>query len=220
MSLHLLNSLTRQKDLFKPKGPVISWYVNLCRYCCGPTVYDHSHLGHARTYVSFDIMRRIFTDYFGNDVSLCMNITDIDDKIIVNARREHLHTQFVLKHTTLEKAVPVVRESLGYYIKASFGVEKDAMAAFIADHVPNVDPLLDFKISTVKACEEALRLAESVPPQITHVEFIAATRVVAAAFLDNKLAGTVTDPAVFKEFSTYWEQAFFADMDALNVLFN
>ena len=54
-------------------------------YSCGPTVYDESHMGHARTYVSFDIMRRLITDYFGYNVQLVMNITDIDDKIIRKA---------------------------------------------------------------------------------------------------------------------------------------
>ncbi len=54
-----------------------------CRYMCGPTVYDSAHLGHARTYLSFDILRRILTKYFGYDVLLVMNITDVDDKIII-----------------------------------------------------------------------------------------------------------------------------------------
>ena len=48
-------------------------------------MYDESHMGHARTYVTFDIMKRIMTDYFGMNVKLCMNITDIDDKIIRKA---------------------------------------------------------------------------------------------------------------------------------------
>lgn len=54
-------------------------------YQCGPTVYDESHMGHARTYVSFDILRRIMTDYFGYNIKLIQNITDIDDKIIRKA---------------------------------------------------------------------------------------------------------------------------------------
>jgi hypothetical protein len=53
----------------------ISWYA------CGPTVYDHSHLGHARNYVSTDIIRRILMHYFEYDVKFVMNITDIDDKV-------------------------------------------------------------------------------------------------------------------------------------------
>lgn len=52
---------------------------------CGPTVYDHSHMGHARTYIGFDVIHRILTDYFGYNVFLAMNITDIDDKIIAKA---------------------------------------------------------------------------------------------------------------------------------------
>jgi cysteinyl-tRNA synthetase len=61
---------------------LVTWYM------CGPTVYDHSHLGHAKTYVCFDILRRIMTDYFGYNVKLCMNITDIDDKIIMRAKEQ------------------------------------------------------------------------------------------------------------------------------------
>ena len=55
---------------------------------CGPTVYDAAHLGHARTYLTFDIIRRILTSYFHYDVNLCMNITDIDDKIIKKSNEE------------------------------------------------------------------------------------------------------------------------------------
>ncbi|PWI65989.1 hypothetical protein PCL_05467 [Purpureocillium lilacinum] len=77
----------------KPGAPVpfvpiqpgkVSWYV------CGPTVYDKSHLGHARNYVSTDIIRRILMHYFGFDVKFVMNMTDVDDKIIIKARRQRL----------------------------------------------------------------------------------------------------------------------------------
>ena len=55
---------------------------------CGPTVYDHSHMGHAKTYLCSDIIHRILTDYFGYDVKLCMNVTDLDDKIIIRANEK------------------------------------------------------------------------------------------------------------------------------------
>lgn len=76
--LQMNNSLTNQKEEFVAKdgSKTVNWYM------CGPTVYDAAHLGHARTYVSFDILRRIMTTYFGYDVVMCMNITDLDDKII------------------------------------------------------------------------------------------------------------------------------------------
>ena len=75
--LKLYNSLTRQKEVFVPQnGNLVTWYN------CGPTVYDASHMGHARNYLTFDIVRRVISDYFGYNIHYVMNITDIDDKII------------------------------------------------------------------------------------------------------------------------------------------
>lgn len=88
--LRLHNSLTRQKEAFVPlDGNNVKWYS------CGPTVYDASHMGHARSYISFDILRRVLTDYFGYNVLYVMNITDIDDKIIKRARQQHLFDGYV-----------------------------------------------------------------------------------------------------------------------------
>ena len=78
------NSLCNEKvEFITSNGDrTINWYM------CGPTVYDAAHLGHARTYLTFDIIRRILTSYFHYDVNLCMNITDIDDKIIKRSNDE------------------------------------------------------------------------------------------------------------------------------------
>ena len=73
------NSLTRKKEEIRPRhGKQIQLFV------CGPTVYDFSHLGHARTYVVFDAMVRYWRS-LGFDVFYLQNITDIDDKIIQRA---------------------------------------------------------------------------------------------------------------------------------------
>ncbi|XP_058404467.1 probable cysteine--tRNA ligase, mitochondrial isoform X5 [Diceros bicornis minor] len=75
------NSLTRRKDpLIVGSADAASWYS------CGPTVYDHAHLGHACSYVRFDIIRRILTRIFGCNIIMVMGITDVDDKIIKRAR--------------------------------------------------------------------------------------------------------------------------------------
>lgn len=58
---------------------------------CGPTVYDASHLGHARTYLNFDTIKKIMRDYFHYDIQLCMNITDIDDKIINRSNEKNMN---------------------------------------------------------------------------------------------------------------------------------
>jgi len=63
-------------------GRRVNWYI------CGPTVYSDSHLGHAKTYLCFDTMRKIMERYFRYDVYQVMNITNIDDKIIAQAATE------------------------------------------------------------------------------------------------------------------------------------
>ena len=81
--LHIYNSLTRSKVPFfpiDPSGQRVTMYV------CGPTVYDAAHLGHARTYLQFDVIRRILRDVLGYDVVYVMNVTDVDDKIIVRSQ--------------------------------------------------------------------------------------------------------------------------------------
>jgi len=76
MPLKVHNTLTGQLEEFKPlHGNRVSMFV------CGPTVYDYSHIGHARTYVAFDFIAR-YLRYSGYTVFYVMNLTDIDDKII------------------------------------------------------------------------------------------------------------------------------------------
>lgn len=80
--MKLLNTLTGRKEEFIPiKGKNVGMFV------CGPTVYDYSHIGHARTYIIFDIIVK-YLRYKGYKVKFVMNITDIDDKIIERAKEE------------------------------------------------------------------------------------------------------------------------------------
>lgn len=74
--LHIYNSLTKKEELFQP---LVKNQVGL--YVCGITVYDYSHIGHARTYIVFDMVLR-YLRYRGYQVKYVRNITDIDDKII------------------------------------------------------------------------------------------------------------------------------------------
>ena len=83
--LRIQNSLTRSKVRFIPKDPSrVLWYQ------CGPTVYADSHMGHARTYVGLDVLRRIMEDFFGFNIILCQNITDVDDKIIIKSSEQKI----------------------------------------------------------------------------------------------------------------------------------
>lgn len=77
--LQIFNTLTRKKESFVPLVPgKVSMYV------CGITIYDFCHVGHARTYVAFDVMNR-YLRFCGYDVTYVRNITDVDDKIIKRA---------------------------------------------------------------------------------------------------------------------------------------
>jgi cysteinyl-tRNA synthetase len=77
--LKIYNTLTRQKEAFTP---IQEGKVGM--YVCGITIYDYCHVGHARTYVSFDVMNR-YLRHSGLDVTYVRNITDVDDKIIKRA---------------------------------------------------------------------------------------------------------------------------------------
>jgi cysteinyl-tRNA synthetase len=103
MGLRLYNSLTRQQEEFKPlkeglpAGSMAGW-VGI--YVCGPTVYGHAHLGHAKSYVSFDVLIR-YLRYLGYNVTYVQNITDVghltddadegEDKIAKAAKKEKKH---------------------------------------------------------------------------------------------------------------------------------
>ncbi|MFM4738559.1 cysteine--tRNA ligase [Aeromonas veronii] len=77
--LKIYNTLTRQKEEFKPIHP-----GKVGMYVCGVTIYDHCHIGHGRTFVAFDVVAR-YLRYAGYDLTYVRNITDVDDKIIKRA---------------------------------------------------------------------------------------------------------------------------------------
>lgn len=83
MTLILYNTLSRREEPFTPLIPGI-----VSMYCCGITVYDYCHLGHARTCVVWDVVRR-YLEYLGYKVRYIQNFTDIDDKILNRAKNEH-----------------------------------------------------------------------------------------------------------------------------------
>ena len=82
MTLSLYNTLTRRQEPFEPLEP-----PKVRMYCCGVTVYDYCHLGHARSYIAWDTVRR-YLKWRGYEVRYVQNFTDIDDKILNRARQE------------------------------------------------------------------------------------------------------------------------------------
>lgn len=82
--LKLYNTLTRKKEVFKP---IVEGHVGM--YACGPTIYDYAHIGHGRSAVVFDILRK-YLIHKGYDVKFVFNYTDIEDKMINRANEEHI----------------------------------------------------------------------------------------------------------------------------------
>ncbi len=84
MTLRIYNTLTRQKEEFKPLDP-----KNVRMYVCGPTVYDYAHIGNARPAIVFDVLFRLLRHIYGAEhVNYVRNITDVDDKINARALRD------------------------------------------------------------------------------------------------------------------------------------
>jgi cysteinyl-tRNA synthetase len=104
MTLELYNTLTRSKQHFQP---LHEGKVGI--YVCGPTVYGHAHLGHAKSYVSFDVLVR-YLRYLGRSVTYVQNITDVghltddadagEDKVATAARREKKHPMALAEYYT------------------------------------------------------------------------------------------------------------------------
>jgi cysteinyl-tRNA synthetase len=104
MSLRVHNYLTRMKEDFVP---VHEGFVGM--YVCGPTVYGHAHIGHAKAYIAFDILRR-YLEYLGYRVRYVQNITDVghltddadagEDKVAAQARSERLEPMEIVEYYT------------------------------------------------------------------------------------------------------------------------
>ena len=97
-NLHLTNSLTRKKEIFKPINP-----EKISLYVCGPTVYDKPHVGNGRALVVFDLLFKILKEIYGKTkVTYIRNITDIDDKIIETSKKRGIPISELTNEITKE----------------------------------------------------------------------------------------------------------------------
>ncbi len=141
MVLKLYNTLSRKTEAFEP---VHEGRVGI--YVCGPTVYGHAHLGHAKSYVSFDVLVR-YLRYLGYSVTYIQNITDVghltddadagEDKLAVAARKEHKHPM-----------------ALAEYYTASYFEDMDRLLCVRPDISPRATGHIPEQISLVKTLVE------------------------------------------------------------------
>ena len=226
--LHMHNSITDNIDPFVPKDSrTVTWYT------CGPTVYDACHMGHARAYLTFDILRRIMEDYLHFNVLYQVNITDVDDKIILRARQNQL-----IKNYTEQALATNDHDAVQAYVTVAVTNMRLKLEGKVKElQTPTTVPVNEEKTSVAKEAEkrvEALAEAEFKLDQFAkEIEqtvaglasqnsksiptLLEAAHDALALQLDKELGATVTDPQIFQDHARKFEREFFQDMAALGV---
>ncbi|KAF1962571.1 hypothetical protein CC80DRAFT_487996 [Byssothecium circinans] len=235
--LKVWNSLTRTKNDFIPidaEGKVVKWYS------CGPTVYDDAHLGHARNYVSIDILRRILAGYFGFQLKFVQNITDVDDKIILRGRQQYLLAQFKAKHPVISQQVlETTTKAFDTYVRKNlpllspdlkpedFNKEStEKYAAVIAGKAldetgPPSDKEAKIKMHLKTSGTAAMALLAPAKDTAEDANsFYAGAEDVLLPYLDSLQGSSIdaNDHSIFTTLTKKYENRFFEDMHSLNVL--
>lgn len=122
MALRLFNTLTKRKEEFIPGDP-----SRVTVYVCGPTVYNHPHIGNARAAVVFDLLYRILRERYPN-VVYARNITDVDDKINAAAKAAGVPIAVIT-----EKYTAAYREDM-----AALSVLLPVVEPKVTDHIPDI----------------------------------------------------------------------------------
>jgi len=216
-SLHVANSLTETLEPFVARnGRSLKWYT------CGPTVYDHSHMGHARAYLTFDILRRIMEDYFGFTIEYQMNITDIDDKIIKRARINKLLSDFKAeldsnpnKKELLDKMVKEAVEAA----KLSFEKKATDLATPLPANAPSrIVKEREEKVKELKLKQDQFDETCAMISAAKDVESLfAAAKGPLGDILDTSRGAEVIDQSIFEAHARTFEASFFEDMKRLGI---
>ncbi|KAH8165882.1 hypothetical protein CIB48_g2372 [Xylaria polymorpha] len=206
----------------------ISWYA------CGPTVYDHSHLGHARNYVSTDIIRRILLHYYGFDVMFVMNFTDVDDKIILRARRQRLLEIEKKKQYTEAQLTELGMAAFQAYAKSNLPklLEGDDSPLDLNNYTPRRDAAYGQVLAggtltgEGKPGDDEAKLKMHIGNMTSAVSAIGGGQLFSGAeeillpYFDSlyKESLDTSDQTIFTSLTQFMENEFTKDMDALNVL--
>lgn len=167
---------------------------------------------HVRSYISFDILRRVLSDYFGYNIHYVMNITDIDDKIIKRARQNYLFDCYKQKATTAP-------------LDQLLEDQRSVLAQFQNTCAKNTDP--DKKVMLDKLYDRMNNAVELLAKAVTSGNqdeinkardfYLMETKDPISDWLDAKEGSSVNDNAIFESLPRYWEDQFHNDMKALNV---
>lgn len=161
-------------------------------------------MGHARSYITFDIIRRILIGYFGFDVFFVQNVTDVDDKIIRRARQQHLFTEY--------------RDQV-----LSGSVAPEQVAADVRKQVPSLEKAIADEVNEEKKRMLQKTMTEAVSAladmQSTSVEqLLTRTREVLVQLLDVESTAAEFPNEIFSSLPQFFENDYNQDMDSLNVM--
>ena len=124
--MQIFNSMTRRKEEFKP---IHEGKVGI--YACGPTVYNFFHIGNARPFIVFDVLRR-YLEYRGYEVTFVQNFTDIDDKMIRRANEEGVTVKDIAEKYIAE-----------YFVDAkALGIRPATVHPRATEHIPQIIALV------------------------------------------------------------------------------
>mmetsp|Transcript_15209 Transcript_15209/g.45867 ORF Transcript_15209/g.45867 Transcript_15209/m.45867 type:complete len:825 (+) Transcript_15209:225-2699(+) len=203
-----------------PDSRAVSWYA------CGPTVYEESHIGHARNYLAADIVRRVMEDYFGYRVRMVMNVTDVDDKIIIKARRAFLLQRYRDSKPTCDQVKECVQRALEAVRAREAAEVAELTAALEAPKLKDRDAVqgrltrAQQALEDVQAKQQALsqRPAGENPADIA--KLLDEHQAAMAEDLDANSGAQdvdITDHSIFQSHARRYETAFWRDMASLGV---
>ncbi len=235
-SIRIFDSLTKEKTPFSKAerdGKAVTWYT------CGPTVYDEPHLGHARSAVSLDILRRVMRDYFQFKVRFVMNVTDVDDKIVLKGRYQYLGARLQKEIESMERskaaaeAISAGRAALKHYLSShlplvssdttaeTYSEEANRAYSHLAESEPSdQNAKLKMHIKNCQSAAEALFALEKAPDDSPLSDFFDGAKDVLHPYLDHLYGSTIDsqDHSIFTAVARKFEKRYFDDMHALNVL--
>jgi cysteinyl-tRNA synthetase len=183
MPLRLYNTLTRQKEDFAPIDP-----ANVRLYACGPTVYDHLHIGNGRMLIVFDMLFRLLRREYGeNNVTYVRNITDVDDKI--NARAAERGVAIRVLTDEMTKVFHEDAKALG-----CLGEDDGVIEPRATDHIAAMIALIEMLIAKGHAYE-TLELNSGDHHVLFNVRSMPAYGRLSKRSLDEMIAGARVEVA-------------------------
>lgn len=176
MTLQIYNTLARKKEAFVPADP-----DRVTMYVCGPTVYNHPHIGNARPAVVFDVLHRLMKRLYPN-VIYASNITDVEDKIIAAARAEGVPISEIT-----ERYARIYREDV-----RALGVIDPDLIPKVTETIPEIVDMIGRLIESGNAYEAEGHVLFNVPSDPNYGQLSNRSR-------DEMIAGARVDVAPYKK---------------------